>query len=106
MSTETIQNIIAENNVTTYLDLEAFAGYAENLGLDVEDFLDWYAEAEEAYAGEFYSDEDFAQDMAEQIGAIDPDAGWPNSYIDWERAARDLMFDYFSTDDGYYFRNM
>lgn len=37
---------------------------------------------------------DYAQELAEDIGAYDPDAGWPNAYIDWERAADDLRMDY------------
>jgi hypothetical protein len=45
--------------------------------------------------------EDYARQLAEDIGAIDPDAGWPNSYIDWERAADALTMDYVTvTFDG------
>lgn len=42
--------------------------------------------------------ETYAQELAEGIGAIDPDAGWPNGYIDWERAARELQMDYTSVE--------
>lgn len=42
--------------------------------------------------------EDYARELAEDIGAIDPDAGWPNSYIDWERAAEALQMDYTSVE--------
>lgn len=38
--------------------------------------------------------EDHARQLAEDIGAIDPDAGWPIGYIDWERAADALKNDY------------
>lgn len=41
---------------------------------------------------------EYAQQLAEDIGAIDPDASWPNGYIDWERAARDLQMDYTSVE--------
>lgn len=41
---------------------------------------------------------DYAQELAEDIGAVDPNAGWPNGYIDWERAARDLRMDYTSVE--------
>ena len=65
---------------------------------------------EEAYAGTWDSDEEFAENEAEQIGAVDRNAGWPNNYIDWEKAAEALMHDYFTieTSDGetHYFRNM
>lgn len=40
--------------------------------------------------------ESYAEELANDIGAIDLDAGWPASYIDWERAARDLSMDYTS----------
>lgn len=49
----------------------------------------------------------YAQDFAEDIGAIDADAGWPARCIDWERAARELRMDYTSAEfDGvtYWFR--
>lgn len=62
-------------------------------------------EAEEAYSGNFKDDKEFAQDMAEQTGAIDKNAQWPMSCIDWEQAAKELMYDY-SEDSGYYFRNL
>lgn len=38
--------------------------------------------------------EEYAQQLAEDIGAIDSNASWPNNYIDWERAARELRMDY------------
>jgi hypothetical protein len=38
--------------------------------------------------------EDYAQQLAEDIGAIDDSATWPNNCIDWERAARELRMDY------------
>lgn len=41
---------------------------------------------------------EYAQQLAEDIGAIDREANWPNSYIDWEAAARDLQMDYTSVD--------
>jgi hypothetical protein len=61
----------------------------------------------EAYSGTFSSDEEFAKHMANDTGALDDDDDihWPYTCIDWERAARDLMYDY-SEADGYYFRNL
>lgn len=38
--------------------------------------------------------EDYAQELADDIGAINKDASWPNNCIDWERAARELQQDY------------
>lgn len=37
---------------------------------------------------------DYAQELAEDIGAINPDAAWPANCIDWEQAARELQMDY------------
>jgi len=42
--------------------------------------------------------EDYAQELADDIGAINSDAVWPNNCIDWERAARELQQDYTSID--------
>ena len=58
---------------------------------------------EESYSGQFDSDEDFARDMAENIGETIA-THWPHYCIDWEYAARELMYDYCESD-GYYFRN-
>lgn len=58
---------------------------------------------EEAYTGSFDNDEDFAEDVAEQIGAIDKNATWPQTCIDWEQAAKELMYDY-TEHNGHYFR--
>ncbi|MBK6906309.1 MAG: hypothetical protein IPH08_04070 [Rhodocyclaceae bacterium] len=42
--------------------------------------------------------EDYAQEMASDIGAINNDYGWPLNCIDWEQAARELKQDYTSFD--------
>lgn len=60
--------------------------------------------AEGAYCGEFDSDAAFAEDFAEQVGAMDRNATWPQTCIDWEWAARDLMYDH-SEHNGHYFRS-
>lgn len=52
--------------------------------------------------------EEYAQELAEDIGAIDRNSVWPNNCIDWEKAADELQYDYSSVDiDGktYYFRS-
>jgi antirestriction protein len=38
--------------------------------------------------------EDYAQELAEDTGAIDREMSWPNYCIDWEYAARELKHDY------------
>lgn len=62
------------------------------------------ADIDEAYQGEYDSDEDFARETAYSIGAVDKDAKWPNDCIDWKYAAQELMYDY-SDHNGHYFRN-
>lgn len=42
--------------------------------------------------------EDYARELAEDIGAIDRNAHWPNDCIDWEKAAEELQQDYTSVD--------
>ena len=80
--------------------LDAVKAYIE-AGIDGDDLRNF----DEAYSGQFASDEDFAQNTAEELGEIDQDAKWPNNCIDWEQAARELMYDY-TAQNGYYFRNI
>ena len=44
--------------------------------------------------------QDYAEQLAEDIGAIDPRQtyGWPLNCIDWEQAARELQMDYTSVE--------
>lgn len=41
---------------------------------------------------------DYAQLLAEDIGAVNADATWPNNCIDWDQAARELEVDYTRVD--------
>lgn len=40
----------------------------------------------------------YAEQLADDIGAIDSNAGWPLNCIDWEKAADELKSDYTSID--------
>ena len=88
--------IIAEclENVEYYDDDIISAGIACDVSI---------SNIDEAYAGSFNSHEDFAEDMAEQLGLINIDASWPYTHIDWEQAASELMYDYLE-HNGHYFR--
>lgn len=80
---------------------EAFCAYASNVGYE-------HADAEgfqECYQGEFRSEEEFAEQLAEDIGAVDRNATWPNNHIDWEAAARDLFCGDYYMIDGHVFRS-
>jgi len=72
---------------------------------ELEGYCDWtHGETliEESYR------QTYAEQLAEDIGAIDKNANWPLSHIDWEAATEELFrFDYTSADiDGstYYAR--
>ena len=82
-----------------YWDEEAIDA-AISLGIPLDNF-------EEAYSGQYHTDAEFAQAMAGEFGDI-PNAGssqWPLYCIDWEWAAKELMYDY-CEEKGYYFRNL
>ncbi len=51
--------------------------------------------------------EEYAEELASDIGAISSDDTWPLNHINWEAAANELLIDYSQIDfDGvtYYFR--
>lgn len=83
----------------------------DNSHLDAEVFeaastLDIPAEhVEETYQGRYSSDRDFAEQFADDLGLVDEAASWPMSYIDWDRAAHELMFDYSETNHHYFSNN-
>lgn len=62
------------------------------------------SDIDESYQGSYKDNEDFAMKTAESLGAIDKNASWPMNCIDWEFAAKELMYDY-SEHNGYYFRS-
>jgi len=43
---------------------------------------------------------EYAEQLADDIGAIDSNAGWPLNCIDWDEAADQLQQDYFQVDFG------
>ena len=71
--------------VDELVTLKEFAEYAS--GYD----SDW--EYGEGFIRDSYFVE-YAQELADDIGAIDSNAGWPLNNIDWDGAARDLQMDY------------
>ena len=88
----------------SHLDIEIISAYIDNVGID-SDIESTISHCEEAYQGEYNSDEDFAESLAEELGYMeDAPKSWPFNCIDWEYAARELMYDYFESG-GYYFRN-
>ena len=77
---------------------EVVQAYIDAIG---EEYL---KDFEEAYRGKWASDEEFVQDLLENIGYIPEDLP-TYIHIDWTATARDIMMDY-TEQDGYYFRNL
>jgi antirestriction protein len=102
---EFIDSVLSEGNI----DADEVPEFIEEHGKDkIESAISCgvnLSDIDEAYQGQFRSDQDFAQDMADQLGEIDRDAKWPHNCIDWQHAARELMYDY-SEDGGYYWRSL
>lgn len=66
-------------------------------GITAIDELDAEAGSEFPYGAHFIRDdcfEDYARELAEDIGAITGDEAWPATCIDWQRAASELAMDY------------
>lgn len=42
--------------------------------------------------------EQYAEELAEEIGAVSQNVSWPNNHIDWKAAAEELKQDYTSVD--------
>lgn len=87
------------------LDEDAYAGYADNLGEDLLKVEDWATDAEDAYAGEFYNDEEFAESLLEEIEDMNSLPDIFRNNLDWEGIAVEIMQDYFEIN-GHYFRNV
>jgi antirestriction protein len=88
-----------------------FDELVERFGIDIiKEFLNGgygsITDMEEAYQGQYTSDEDFAETLCNDCYDLSPkDNFHPHNYIDWKAVARDLMYDYFEIE-GYYFRSM
>lgn len=75
----------------------AVFAWMDNIHLDWRDYDE--SDFEEAYAGEWVDEKDYAYDLALETGFEESDS-WPGSYIDWDAATRDLfMSDYYSIDN-------
>lgn len=72
-------------------ELESLTKLADQ-GEDVEDWALGVALIRDSYFTEY------AQELADDIGAIEGADRWPNYCIDWERAAKELQMDYMSVD--------
>jgi len=99
-SPEWLEHLEAHSN-RVGIPVRAYEVWADNFHLEVSDWADFADELQEAWYGEYDSDSDFAEDIADSTNLI-PEA-MPHYWVDWEAVARDLLIDDFWTSDGYYF---
>lgn len=78
-------------------EAEIYAAYRKN-------FDGSWSDCQDRYQGSYESDEAFAEYMAEQCGDYPRQVSWPYTCIDWEWAARELMYDCIE-ENGHYFIN-
>lgn len=84
--------------------------YANHSDRDAVDaFLSCYGisdidKFEEAYQGQFYSEEDFARHIVDECYDLDKMLGNLASYFDYDAFARDLFISDYYFDNGYVFR--
>lgn len=99
-----LEAYIEENEPRLEYDYEplVYVNYGLYHGLNVEDLEVWKEEAESTFYGKFESDEEFAQNMHDEVNDTRYAKGWPYDHIDWMMAAYDLMFDYIE-EGGYYY---
>lgn len=91
-----------EEAEASYLDMEVIEAYLDNMGSADGVSI---ADIEEAYQGQWSSDEDFAEELLDSTGGLSGMDESLKCYFDYSAFARDLMYDYFESN-GYYFRNL
>ena len=86
----------------SYLDPEIISAYCSNNG-------EWTPEnvtnAEEDWVGTFESDEEFGEELADQLGLLDQVPENLRYYFDIGRWAHDLLMSDYFVSEGHYFRN-
>ncbi|MDE2103056.1 MAG: hypothetical protein KGL39_37775 [Patescibacteria group bacterium] len=95
------RDIIAALDDNTEIE-EEDAGYEDIIALRA--FADEAEGAEDWNHGALFirdsAFQDYAEQFAEDIGAINHEASWPNTCIDWEQVARELRMDFTAYDFG------
>ena len=87
---EELASLEEDAAVQEYDELAAFVEEGEDCG-------DWQYGETLIRASYFKT---YAQELADDIGAIFDDAIWPATCIDWDQAARELQMDYTSIEYG------
>jgi hypothetical protein len=90
-------------------EIEAFEIFVESgyQGVEIDqEVLDTFRDV---YAGVYQSRREFAMEMAEESGYDFTKEQWPATCIDWDYAARELMYDYWDENGAcglHFFRNV
>ena len=82
------------DNAEELAELESVLDGLNGMSGDEQWEGDWYPVT--LIRGSYF--QDYAQELADEIGAIDNKIGWPHTCIDWEKAARELQWDYSSVE--------
>jgi hypothetical protein len=87
-----IDNCLQSDGATELVALRELLGELAGNGGDEEWNGDWYPVTliRDSYF------KDYAVELADDIGAVDNNARWPMTCIDWNQAARELRMDYSS----------
>lgn len=88
-------------------EFEAIKAYSNYIyGSTLEDWEGWIDEFVEAYAGEYYSEREFAEDLAEQTGILMEMPENLRYYFDFDLFARDLLMGDYWAVGTHYFRSI
>ena len=99
-TTNRYEEVADENN----LDVFAFEGFCENQHISQEEAAEAVEAFQDAYVGEFGSEEEFAEYFADEEGLDIPDLVRP--HIDWSDVWHcELRHDFYEVN-GHYFRNI
>jgi antirestriction protein len=105
-----MNEIVVENNWTMCADTYygALSAWVNNSPTYYkwEDWQDWISDFEEAYCGEWNSEQEFADNLADEMGFIE-EMGKINlaQYFDYDKWRRDLFLGDYWSSNGYVFRN-
>lgn len=103
---ETAKDVLAgfeEDEESSQSEIERCQGEIETLEEELEPFRALNEDGENTFGSAWHDGvtlirddcfEDYAEELAEDIGAISRDYDWPLNCIDWEKAARELQMDY------------
>ena len=81
---------------------EAVEAFLESGLFSHEDYVDLEESFTDSYKGTYKNDEEFAKEMAYDIGCFDEDVQWPFTCIDWSLAACDIMVYYVAINKHYF----